>query len=84
MAIPRPASIQYSFSLLDRAFETELAEASALLKYDIPLTPFSVLRGGVLGGKYAKKVCQFQLERRGPCDRKGSLQGTLYLLYPGF
>jgi len=52
----RLASIQNSYSLLDRRFDSELAEA--VDSYDIGLLPWSVLAGGLLSGKYraAKKT----------------------------
>ncbi|KAA8491392.1 Protein tas [Porphyridium purpureum] len=54
MGMPRPVSIQNSFSLLHRSFETELAEACAPSNYNIGLLPWSVLAGGALSGKYEK------------------------------
>ena len=50
--IPLPITIQNSYSLLDRTFETELAEACAPRNYNIGLLPWSVLGGGALTGKY--------------------------------
>lgn len=47
------ASIQNSYSLLDRRFDSELAEACDA--YNIGLLPWSVLSGGLLSGKYNKK-----------------------------
>jgi len=44
------ASIQNSYSLLDRRFDSELAEACEY--HDIGLLPWSVLAGGLLSGKY--------------------------------
>jgi len=52
LGMPRPVSIQNSFSLVHRAFETELAEACAPSHFNIGLLPWSVLAGGVLTGKY--------------------------------
>ena len=46
------ASIQNSYSLLDRRFESELAEVCDA--YQIGLLPWSVLAGGLLTGKYQK------------------------------
>lgn len=78
MAVPRPVSIQNSFSLLDRAFETELAEACAPSNYNIPLMPWSVLGGGVLSGKYIKRVSSTQ-------NRVDSaIEKARYSLYPKF
>ena len=47
------ASIQNSYNLLDRRFDSELAEACH--HYDIGLLPWSVLAGGLLSGKYNKR-----------------------------
>jgi len=44
------ATIQNSYSLLDRRFDSELAEA--VDNYNIGLLPWSVLAGGLLSGKY--------------------------------
>lgn len=52
--IARPCSIQNSFSLLHRSFETELAEACAKRNFNIGLLPWSPLGGGMLSGKYLK------------------------------
>jgi len=48
------ATIQNSYSLLDRRFDSELAEACDY--YNIGLLPWSVLAGGLLSGKYNKNV----------------------------
>eukprot|EP00584_Thalassiosira_punctigera_P009220 CAMPEP_0172534980 /NCGR_PEP_ID=MMETSP1067-20121228/7171_1 /TAXON_ID=265564 ORGANISM="Thalassiosira punctigera, Strain Tpunct2005C2" /NCGR_SAMPLE_ID=MMETSP1067 /ASSEMBLY_ACC=CAM_ASM_000444 /LENGTH=434 /DNA_ID=CAMNT_0013319863 /DNA_START=8 /DNA_END=1312 /DNA_ORIENTATION=+ len=50
----RIATIQNSYSLLDRRFDSELAEACD--HYNIGLLPWSVLAGGLLSGKYNKRV----------------------------
>ena len=47
-------SIQNSYSLLDRRFDSELAEACD--RYNIGLLPWSVLAGGLLSGKYNKHI----------------------------
>jgi len=47
------ATIQNSYNLLDRRFDSELAEACH--HYDIGLLPWSVLAGGLLSGKYNKR-----------------------------
>jgi len=52
LGVPRPVSIQNSLCLLDRTFETELAEACAPNQYNISLLPYSPLAGGVLSNKY--------------------------------
>jgi len=49
---PRPVSIQNSFSLVDRRFESELAEVCCERNFNIPLLPWSAAAGGVLSGKY--------------------------------
>ena len=52
LGVPRPVSIQNSFCLLHRSFETELAEACAPSNFDIGLLPWTPLGGGALTGKY--------------------------------
>jgi len=52
LGVKRPVSIQNSFCLLHRSFETELAEACAESNYDIGLLPWTPLGGGALTGKY--------------------------------
>ena len=52
LGVPRPVSIQNSLCLLDRTFETELAEACAPNQYNISLLPYSPLAGGALSDKY--------------------------------
>ena len=52
MNCPRPISIQNSFSLVDRRFEGELAEACCERHMNLPLLPWSPAAGGVLSGKY--------------------------------
>lgn len=47
----RLATIQNSYSLLDRRFEGDLAESCD--RYGVDLLPWSVLAGGLLSGKYA-------------------------------
>lgn len=54
--MPRPATIQNPFCLLNRQFEGELAEACAPRNFNIGLLPWSILGGGVLTGKYNGKV----------------------------
>lgn len=50
LGCPRPVSIQNSFSLIHRSFETELAEACAPRNYNVGLLPWSPLAGGALSG----------------------------------
>mmetsp|Transcript_23246 Transcript_23246/g.57713 ORF Transcript_23246/g.57713 Transcript_23246/m.57713 type:complete len:261 (+) Transcript_23246:3-785(+) len=52
LGMPRPASVQNSYSLLHRQFESEMAEACSPLNFNIGLMPWSVLAGGALTGKY--------------------------------
>ena len=52
LGLPRPVSIQNSFCLLHRSFETELAEACCTSNYNIGLLPWTPLAAGVLSGKY--------------------------------
>ena len=47
---PRVASIQNAYSLVNRTFEVNLAEAS--LREDVPLLTYSTLAQGYLTGKY--------------------------------
>lgn len=56
LGMPRPATIQNSFCLLDRRFESELAEACAPSNFNVGLLPWSILGGGALSGKYLDKV----------------------------
>lgn len=50
--MPAPASIQNAFSLVNRDFESQLAEACAPLNHNCGLLPWSPLCGGLLSGKY--------------------------------
>ena len=56
LGVPRPVSIQNSFCMLHRSFETELAEACAPSNYDIGLLPWTPLAGGALSGKYLRRA----------------------------
>lgn len=56
LGMPRPASIQNQFCLLNRRFEGELAEACAPSHYNVALLPYSILGGGALSGKYIGKI----------------------------
>lgn len=51
LGMPRPATIQNSFCLLHRSFETDLGETCSHLNVD--LLPWTPLAGGSLAGKYA-------------------------------
>lgn len=48
------ATIQNSYSLIDRRFDSELAEAAD--NYKIGLLPWSILAGGLLSGKYRENA----------------------------
>eukprot|EP00186_Timspurckia_oligopyrenoides_P000102 CAMPEP_0182443866 /NCGR_PEP_ID=MMETSP1172-20130603/2479_1 /TAXON_ID=708627 /ORGANISM="Timspurckia oligopyrenoides, Strain CCMP3278" /LENGTH=409 /DNA_ID=CAMNT_0024639267 /DNA_START=135 /DNA_END=1364 /DNA_ORIENTATION=- len=50
--LPKVVSIQNSYSLLHREFESALAEACAPSNYNVPLLAYSPLAGGALTGKY--------------------------------
>jgi len=52
LGVPRPVTIQNSFCMLHRSFETELAEACAPSNFNIGLLPWTPLAGGALTGKY--------------------------------
>ncbi|KAL4860207.1 Protein tas [Chlorella vulgaris] len=52
LGVPPPISIQNDFSLLDRRFEGELAEACAPHHYNLGLLPYGPLAGGTLTNKY--------------------------------
>lgn len=58
LGMPRPASIQNSFCLMDRRFESELAEACSPRNFNIGLLPWSILAGGLLTGKYNGKFAE--------------------------
>lgn len=78
--MPRPASIQNAFCLINRQFEGELAEACAPRNFNIGLLPWSILGGGSLTGKYNKEL-EF------PDDHKKAHEGiedARHALYPSF
>jgi len=52
MGAPAPISIQNDFSLTDRSFEPELAEACAPRNLNIGFLVYGALCGGMLTGKY--------------------------------
>lgn len=52
LGAPPPATVQNDFSLVDRSFEPELAEACAPRHLDISLLVYGALCGGTLTGKY--------------------------------
>ncbi|PSC75257.1 aldo keto reductase [Micractinium conductrix] len=52
LGVPPPITIQNDFSMLDRRFEGQLAEACAPHHYNISLLPYGPLAGGTLTDKY--------------------------------
>lgn len=78
LGMPRPATIQNAFCLLNRSFETELAEACAPSNFNIGLLPWSVLAGGVLTGKYNGKLD----DNFNPIDN--SLEKARFVLFKSF
>lgn len=56
LGMPRPASIQNPFCLLDRQAERELAEACSPRHLNVAFMPWSVLAGGTLTGKYRRRL----------------------------
>ena len=52
LGLPLPISIQNDFSLLDRRFEGNLAEACAPHHWNLGLLPYGPLAGGTLTDKY--------------------------------
>lgn len=76
--MPRPASIQNPFCLLDRQFESDLAETCAPSNCNVGLLPWSILAGGTLTGKYLGKLRE---------DRKTndeSLRNFRFVKYPAY
>lgn len=58
LGLPRPASIQNSFCLMDRRFKAELAEACSPRNCNIGLLQWPILAGGILTGKYNGKFAE--------------------------
>lgn len=52
LGAPKPVCIQNDFSLVDRRFRNELAEACAPWNHNISGCPYGMLSGGTLSGKY--------------------------------
>uniref|UniRef100_A0A7S1HVV2 NADP-dependent oxidoreductase domain-containing protein n=1 Tax=Eutreptiella gymnastica TaxID=73025 RepID=A0A7S1HVV2_9EUGL len=52
LGVPKPVCIQNDFSLVDRRFQYELAEACAPWNHNISGCPYGLLAGGTLSGKY--------------------------------
>ncbi len=74
----KPISIQNDFSLMNRTFEPELAEACAPRNLNISLLVYGGLAGGALSGKYLKDAKalgrhttypEFQTRYHGPLAR---------------
>lgn len=68
LGAPPPVSVQNDFSLLDRSFEPELAEACAPRNLDIGFLVYGALCGGTLTGKY----------------RNGTAENARHTLWPTF
>jgi len=56
--VPGPISIQNDFCMLDRRFETELAEACAPVNHDLGLLCYGALMGGFLTDKYCNGTAE--------------------------
>lgn len=52
LGMPKPVCIQNDFSLVDRRFQSEVAEACAPWNHNISGVPYGILAGGTLSGKY--------------------------------
>lgn len=79
IGMPRPATIQNAFCLLNRSFESELAEACAPRNFNIGLLPWSILGGGVLSGKYNGKDFSGDIK-----NVDESIRNSRYVLFPAF
>lgn len=79
IGMPRPATIQNPFCLLNRAFEFELAEACSPRNFNIGLLPWSILAGGALTGKYNGK----NLGGDGN-DPDETVRNARFVLFPSF
>lgn len=78
LRMPRPATIQNAFCLMNRSFEGDLAEACAPTNFNIGLLPWSILAGGTLSGKYNGKLDdQFD-----PIDK--SLDKARFVMFKSF
>lgn len=67
--LPRPVSIQNEYSLLCRAYDTDLAELTQ--HEDVDLLAFSPLAGGLLSGKYAPDITPEKSRRAASADIGG-------------
>lgn len=79
IGMPRPATIQNPFCLLNRSFEFELAEACSPRNFNVGLLPWSILAGGTLTGKYNDK----ELGGEGK-DPDESVRNSRFVLFPSF
>lgn len=52
--LPKPIGLQYSYSLIDRGVELDIAPAGA--EFGLGLVPWSPLGGGLLTGKYDRNM----------------------------
>lgn len=52
--LPKPVGLQYSYSLIDRGVELDIAPAGA--EFGLGLVPWSPLGGGLLTGKYGRDM----------------------------
>lgn len=86
LGMARPTSIQNSFCLLDRRFETELAEACAPANYDIALMPWSILAGGTLADKYGHNATETNgMQKGGGRDEDDDdLKTARFIKYPNY
>lgn len=50
--VPRPVSIQNSYNLIGRHFESDLVEVCSPNNLNLGLLPWSAAAGGALSGKY--------------------------------
>lgn len=84
LGVPPPISIQNDFSLLDRRFEGQLAEACAPSHFNIGLLPYGPLAGGTLTNKAIRgtapensrhvKFPQFQPRYHSPASRAAAAE----------
>jgi len=77
LGVPRPVSVQNDFSLVDRRFETELAEVCFYMK--VSLMAYGPLAGGALSGKYTTGF-----ERCGRGNESRSAEDSRHKKFPKF
>lgn len=73
---PRVASIQNEYSLLNRQFDTDLAELCH--HEDVPLLAYSPLATGLLSGKYAGDVTPHNTRREATPDLGGRVTAQVF------